>query len=408
MTTRCSPVGTIKLPAHGNVGTDVGTRKSGPHGLEQRFVDRRPAIDTIDGSAAIQDVIVAQSGNGVIGENPTRVAVGGRSGHHVAILTANAKRCNSKVMSDPVMTTENLTFAAMEARVVRYADLKPCYNAFIDTRTPGSEAKENFTIIGPGVSENPAQHVHIAEPHGFNIGGARQPPACVNSQHSHDTAEVFVVHSGTWRFDLGEHGTDAQVAIGPGDVISLPTGMFRGFTNIGQDSGFLFAVLGGDDPGSVLWAPRVFDMAADYGLVLLENGQLIDTAAGQALPDGARPMPRTSAEQVAALRIPTATDAEAIVWRARHASGADRIIASDGTLDWDHPFTLDRVVATSDDTDVATPMAAEVLFVQSGSLLVSWASGSLSLAPGDTMTMPIGHERRLSGDAIYYRVSGHC
>jgi hypothetical protein len=64
----------------------------------------------------------------------------------------------------------------LEARIVRYADLKPCYNAFIDTRTPGSEAKENFTIIGPGVSENPDQHVHIAEPHGFNIGGARQPP----------------------------------------------------------------------------------------------------------------------------------------------------------------------------------------------------------------------------------------
>ena len=81
-------------------------------------------------------------------------------------------------------------------RVVRYADLEPCYDAFVDCRTPGSEAKENFTIIGPGVSENPAQHVHIAEPHGFNIGGARQPPGCVNSRHSHNTAEVFVVHTG--------------------------------------------------------------------------------------------------------------------------------------------------------------------------------------------------------------------
>ncbi|MDZ7589029.1 MAG: hypothetical protein U5J78_07840 [Parasphingorhabdus sp.] len=83
------------------------------------------------------------------------------------------------------MTTQphrnaDLTPAQMEARIVRYADLRPCYNAFIDTRNPGSEAKENFTVIGPGVSENPEQHVHIAEPHGFNIGGARQPPGCVN------------------------------------------------------------------------------------------------------------------------------------------------------------------------------------------------------------------------------------
>ena len=67
---------------------------------------------------------------------------------------------------------------ALEARVVRYDDLQPCRNAFIDARTPGSDAKENFTIIGPGVAENPEQYVHISEAHGFNIGGARQPPRC--------------------------------------------------------------------------------------------------------------------------------------------------------------------------------------------------------------------------------------
>ena len=124
--------------------------------------------------------------------------------------------------------------AALEARVVRYRDLIPCTNAFIDTRTPGSDAKENFTIIGPGVAENPEQHVHIAEAHGFNIGGARQPPACINSQHSHDTAEVFVVHTGHWRFTFGEHGEDAQVDAGPGDIVSFPVRAFRGFENIGD------------------------------------------------------------------------------------------------------------------------------------------------------------------------------
>ena len=50
----------------------------------------------------------------------------------------------------------------LRSRLVRYADLRPCRNAFIDSRTPGSERKENFTIIGPGVAENPEQHVHVA------------------------------------------------------------------------------------------------------------------------------------------------------------------------------------------------------------------------------------------------------
>ena len=300
-------------------------------------------------------------------------------------------------------STSRWSAEAMEARLVRYADLRPCYNAFIDTRSPGSEAKENFTIIGPGVSENPEQHVHIAEPHGFNIGGARQPPGCVNSQHSHDTAEVFVVHSGAWRFDLGEHGDDAQVMLNPGDVISLPTGMFRGFTNVGTDSGYLFAVLGGDDPGRVLWAPQVFDMAADYGLVLLENGSLIDTAAGQAVPADERPMTRTRPEQVAALHVPDKAEAEALVWRAFDLSGNTSIIAPGAQLNWPHPFTLDRLVAPD---DVATPDRPEVLFVHVGQLVVTWDGGQLTLDRGDTMTVPIGLERALIGDAVVYRVSG--
>ena len=146
-------------------------------------------------------------------------------------------------------------------RLVRYADLRPCKNAFIDTRTPGSDQKENFTIIGPGVSENPDQHVHIEIPHGFNIGAARQPPGCLNSQHSHQTAEVFLVHFGSWTFRSGVEANDGEIRMQAGDIISLPTDVFRGFENTGTDLGHLYAILGDDDPGRVLWAPKVFDLA---------------------------------------------------------------------------------------------------------------------------------------------------
>jgi mannose-6-phosphate isomerase-like protein (cupin superfamily) len=279
--------------------------------------------------------------------------------------------------------------AAMANRIVRYADLAPCYNAFIDCRTPGSEAKENFTIIGPGVSENPAQHVHIAERHGVNIGGARQPPHCVNSQHSHDTAEVFVVHSGDWRFDLGENGEDASVELHPGDVISLPIHMFRGFTNIGTDTGFLWAVLGGDDAGHVTWAPRVFELARDYGLVLLENGQLVDTAAGETLPPGLAPLAPTTRAQVEAMRRATPEQAATLVSRAKAGTGETPIIAPDGHFTDDHGFTLLRLDL---EAGAALPPAEvegiEVIFVHRGSLGLSWADGEVTLGEGDTMTVP--------------------
>jgi hypothetical protein len=43
-----------------------------------------------------------------------------------------------------------MTQEEMESRIVRYGQLKPCRTAFIDAHTPGSDLKENFSIIGAG------------------------------------------------------------------------------------------------------------------------------------------------------------------------------------------------------------------------------------------------------------------
>ena len=321
-------------------------------------------------------------------------------------------------MNIPHAPSRTWTLPEVEARIVRHADLRPCYNAFIDTRSPGSEAKENFTIIGPGVSENPDQHVHIAEPHGFNIGGARQPPGCVNSQHSHTTAEVFLVHKGTWRFDLGEHGDDAQVTLSAGDVISLPVDAFRGFTNVGDDSGFLFAILGQDDPGRVMWAPAVFDMAREYGLVLLESGRLIDTVAGQRVPAEARPMPVTSSDQIRALKRVSQSEAETFVWRGT-ASDGDRgaagkvgastsaIIGVGAPLGWPHGFSVERIdLVVGGQVTVEVEGSLQVVFVHRGDLTVGWRNGATSLGPGDTITIPPGGDWTLTSDGgcTAYRV----
>jgi quercetin dioxygenase-like cupin family protein len=303
-------------------------------------------------------------------------------------------------------------------RLVRYSDLKPCLNAFIDTRSPGSDKKENFTIIGPGVSENPDQHIHIAIPHGFNIGGARQPPGCLNSQHSHLTAEVFLVHSGTWAFRTGEHASDGEIILTEGDVISLPTDVFRGFENVGEDEGYLYAILGGDDPGRVMWAPGVFDMAEDYGLILMEDGSLVDTVAGQEVPADNRPMPRTSTAQVASLRKISSDELNSIVIRSDDYSWCDDTSLSDfdgvqeaallgpanaleeipsASLDWLHDFVL-RAIRMRPGAAIPAHARAEeeVIFVLDGGLQVQVGDESLNLDRGDTFTTPIGARRSFS------------
>lgn len=330
--------------------------------------------------------------------------------------------------------TESWTAQRMiNERLVRYEELVPCLNAFVDTYTPGSDKKENFTIVGPGVSENPDQHMHIPEPHGFNIGGARQPPGCTNSQHSHETEEVFVVHSGRWAFRWGVECEDGEAILESGDCISIPTNVFRGFENVGDDVGYLFAVLGGDDPGKVLWAPDVFDKAENYGLVLLENGSLIDTTKGERVPEGVAPMPRTSVEQVAAVRVMSVDEMRACICTVAEqlqalpsalgaasagvreypmigeANPAEQIVA--GKLSWPHCFNLRRLEL---DTDCVLPTHAraeeEVIYMHSGDLAVQWSEGAVTIGAGDVLTVPIGLAHTLRNDgpdtAVAYIVRG--
>jgi mannose-6-phosphate isomerase-like protein (cupin superfamily) len=325
--------------------------------------------------------------------------------------------------------TYRISMAAMQQRLVRYGELRPCTTAFIDTRTPGSERKENFTIIGPGVAENPEQYVHISEAHGFNIGAARQPPGCVNSQHSHDTAEVFVIHTGTWRFLIGEHGTDGHVELRPGDTISIPTRTFRGFENVGSDLGFMFAVLGGDDPGRVTWAPQVFEAASRYGLVLLESGRLVDTTR-ESVPDGEVRMPPTTAADVASMRRYDSAAIERCTVSAQSlrpagglsvlpqfeecpiagvANPAEHMPAA--PLPWSHGFQLRALrIESGARSPLHTRSEEEVLMVHAGAPQIEWADGQLTLGPGDTLTIPKNLPRAFSNAgkarAVLYVVRG--
>ena len=185
----------------------------------------------------------------------------------------------------------------IKKRLVRKSEMVPCKSAFIDAHTPGSHLKDNFSIIGPGVTENKEQYVNISEPHGFNIGAAGQPPHIKNSLHSHFTAEVFMIHEGTFEIYWGLDGQN-RTTLFEGDVVSIPTHCFRGFENVGNKYGFLFTVLGGDDTGGVEWAPQVFKAAEDHGLILLEDHGVWDINKNP-IPKNARTVSPMSYEKAA-------------------------------------------------------------------------------------------------------------
>lgn len=308
-----------------------------------------------------------------------------------------------------------MTPDAMERNIVRRGELRPCKTAFIDAHTPGSDQKENFTIIGGGVSESPDQHVHISEEIGFNIGAAGQPPKCRNSLHSHRTAEVFFVQSGRWRFFWGRWGTAGEVVLEEGDIFNIPTGIFRGFENTGNDYGMIMAILGGDDAGGgVLWAPQVIEDAQDHGLILAENGRLYDSKRGETLPDGLSPMPILSEHELSAFPEPTTAEVVphyvARYWdlMALADKAPAKVIGPQGKLRDRPGFDVDFLTRGSVSEAPYVCEEPEVLMPMRGYWRLDWDGGSTVLNGGDTCLVPAGLSRSvtpsMTGEASLYRI----
>jgi mannose-6-phosphate isomerase-like protein (cupin superfamily) len=209
--------------------------------------------------------------------------------------------------------------------------------------------------------------------------------------------------------------------------------MFRGFKKLDDGVGFLWVVLGEDNPGKVTWAPRVFDLAKQYGLVLLKGGRLVDTTVGETVPEGAELEDAPNEELIRRLATPSLDRlAEGHVPFARMKGNAASPLAGPGVEEcpvitpthtrdgfepgpitgwWPHGFNL-RCLKL--ETGAMVPAHArdeeEVIFVHAGTLEVETPNGRVVMGAGDTFTTPKGLTRSFralsSGGVIAYVVRG--
>lgn len=227
------------------------------------------------------------------------------------------------------MTDVKISSDEAKERLIKRSDYVSCSVAFIDCKTPGSHLKENYSLIGPGVTSSADQVINLREPHGFNIGAAAMPNGITNNLHIHFTAEVFLCFKGAWKFRWGPNGDDGEIVGEAGDIASIPTWIFRGFTNVGPDDGWLFTALGGDDTGGIIWHPSILNGAAQYGLYLSKENMLIDTEKGAAKPDPADLITPMPPEEIAKLRRYSVEEmSQRIVKKADRAWSADALLDS--------------------------------------------------------------------------------
>ena len=184
----------------------------------------------------------------------------------------------------------------MNNRLAKFEDLVPSTLPFVEGKLEGHKERKNYSIVGPGVAEDSKQFVKIPMPHTFNLGAVSAMPKNGSGLHSHTTAEVFIIYSGKWKFYWGAEGKD-EIILSTGDIISMPTNMFRAFENAGDEEGLIFVVLGGDDPGIITWVPSVLEKAKKTGMALLNDNSLIDLSLNE-IPKGKSILKPISEEEI--------------------------------------------------------------------------------------------------------------
>ena len=195
-----------------------------------------------------------------------------------------------------------LTQDQIKARFIPFSSLRYSTEAFIDYRIPGCAPKKNYALIGAGVSQNPNQPVSLREKHGFQVGGVAMPAGKINPPHMHFTAEVFICTQGRWNLHWGFNPEVLKAGIEAGDIASMPTWMYRGFQNVGEDEGFMFTALGRDDTGGILWGPDTLAAARAQGVHLTEDYRIIDEQLGQTWNEADQRLEPMTKAEISALR----------------------------------------------------------------------------------------------------------
>jgi mannose-6-phosphate isomerase-like protein (cupin superfamily) len=150
------------------------------------------------------------------------------------------------------------------ARVARYVDRVPDWDAFADARVEGYRRAQH-RYVGTGASGKvdaltiPADH--------FTLSVMFVPPGQGNAPHSHEVEEVFFILEGKVKvFFEDAAGARVEATLGRWDCVSAPAGVIHGFENVGLESAYLQVMLGRAQPDLMTYADASLQAQRDAHL----------------------------------------------------------------------------------------------------------------------------------------------
>ena len=142
----------------------------------------------------------------------------------------------------------------MLGNIFRFGEMPQTDRAFMDAVIPGHN-RILMGALGHGAAdENLRPQVEKAE--NYHIDFIKADPGNGAALHSHDSEETFICLTGKWRVSWGNNGED-HVELDYLDGICCPPGVMRSFENISDKPALMMAIIGGKEPGHVIWAESI-------------------------------------------------------------------------------------------------------------------------------------------------------
>lgn len=145
-----------------------------------------------------------------------------------------------------------MTAVKMEARSVRYGDLRRCKTAFIDAYPTGSDQKENFSIIGGYVR-------HYLDM--MAMGGDKLVKMIGEDGIICDKPSVLMPMGGHWRVEWAAAAgkSSGAATLASGDTMSVPENLAHSAVPSMMGEASLYHVVATGDLAGLTWTGSQHD-----------------------------------------------------------------------------------------------------------------------------------------------------
>jgi uncharacterized RmlC-like cupin family protein len=152
------------------------------------------------------------------------------------------------------MKTIEVSPEEMEKCVARFSDLKPQSGSYAEENNIPKDAYEMITaktlylLMSPETQGGPmAQKPAVVTKDKISVIIAECPPGDRPGLHAHHrTRETFFCLDGRFRIRWGDKGEN-EVFLEQYDMVAVPTGVVRDFTNVSDKTARLLVIIAGDD-----------------------------------------------------------------------------------------------------------------------------------------------------------------